>query len=513
MFDSVVGAIELLRRVMGSLEPRTFDGDGAARLLKLFAEAERLAGAGKAMMARRVEETNLWRRDGARSPADWLAAATGSSVGAAVGTLETARRLEKLPTTAELRRQGKLSEAQAKEVAAAATAAPDAEADLLRAAQRDPVAALRQRCARVKAAAADDEAARHRRIHRERRLRHWNDADGAFRMDLRSTPEAGAVILANLKPFCDRAFAAARAAERRESSEAYAADALVAMAEVAGRPDGDQNASGPRAMVHVRVDHAALMRGHVEGDEVCEVPGVGPIPVATARAWAGDAVLKALVTKGVDVVAVAHAGRTVTAAQRAALEDRDPMCVVPGCTINKGLEIDHVDGWAVTRITTLGRLARLCAWHHDLKTYWGYRLDGGAGRWRLVPPEHPPGRRRWVWVRRGRAASWNAGPRTGYLATRVGPRSEAHNYPRRPCPRLPPPRPPSPGGPSSWGPTPTTSSSDVPAPSPPGWPRDGTCATSSSRRARRACRTRRRTRTPSAGCVRPNRERRPMPSA
>ena len=29
-------------------------------------------------------------------------------------------------------------------------------------------------------------------------------------------------------------------------------------------------------------------------------------------AWADDAVLKALVTKGVDVVAVAHAGRTVT---------------------------------------------------------------------------------------------------------------------------------------------------------------------------------------------------------
>jgi len=391
----VVAAVTLLRRAMGSLEPRTFDGDGAARLLKLFAEAERLAGAGKAMMARRVEETNLWRRDGARSPADWLAAATGSSVGAAVGTLETARRLEKLPTTAELRRQGKLSEAQANEVAAAATAKPDAEADLLRVAQREPVAALRQRCARVKAAAADDEAARHRRIHQERRLRHWNDADGAFRMDLRATPEAGAVILANLKPFCDHAFAGARAAGRRESSEAYAADALVAMAEAAGRPeasgcDGDKSASGPRAMVHVRVDHAALVRGHVEGDEVCEVPGVGPIPVATARAWAGDAVLKALVTKGVDVVAVAHAGRTVTAAQRAALEERDPTCVVPGCAISKGLEIDHVDGWAVTRTTTLGRLARLCTWHHDLKTYWGYRLDGCAGDWRLGPPEHPP---------------------------------------------------------------------------------------------------------------------------
>ncbi len=397
MFSTVVAADKLLRKALDELEPRCFDGDGAARLLKLFAEAERLAAAGKAMMARRVEETNRWRRDGARSAADWLAATTGSSVGAAVGTLETARRLEKLPATAEAQRQGRLSEVQAKELAAAATAKPDAEADLLRAAQREPVAALRQRCARVKAAAHDDEAARHRRIHQERRLRHWNDPDGAFRMDLRTTPEAGAVILANLKPFCDEIFAEARAAGCREPSEAYAADALLRMAKSAGRAGDGTGNSGPRATVHVRVDHAALVRGHVEGHEVCEVPGVGPIPVATARAWAGDAVLKALVTKGVDVVAVAHAGRSVTAAQRAALEERDPTCVVPGCCVSKGLEIDHVDGWAVTRTTTLDRLARLCSWHHDQKTYFGYRLEGRASDWRLVAPEHPPDDGESIW--------------------------------------------------------------------------------------------------------------------
>jgi len=392
MFSTILEADNLLRKALDELEPRCFDGDGAARLLKLFAEAERLAAAGKAMMARRVEETNAWRRDGARSAADWLAATTGSSVGAAVGTLETARRLEKLPATAELQRQGRLSEVQVKELAAAATAKPDAEAHLLHAAQHEPVAALRRRCARIKAAAADDDAARHRRIHQERRLRHWNDPDGAFRMELRITPEAGAVILANVKPFCDEIFAEARAAGRRESTEAYAADGLVRMTEAAGRPgsDGDKASSGPRAMVHVRVDHAALVRGHVEGDEVCEIPGVGPIPVATARAWAGDAVLKALVTKGVDVVAVVHAGRTVTAAQRSALEERDRTCVVPSCTVSRGLEIDHVDGWAVTRTTTLDRLARLCSWHHDQKTYFGYHLEGCAGDWRLVPPGHPP---------------------------------------------------------------------------------------------------------------------------
>ncbi|MGI9032902.1 MAG: HNH endonuclease signature motif containing protein [Acidimicrobiales bacterium] len=67
---------------------------------------------------------------------------------------------------------------------------------------------------------------------------------------------------------------------------------------------------------------------------------------------ARSTVLKALVTKGVDVVAVAHAGRSVTAAQRSALEERDRTCVVAGCVTATGLEIDHVDGWALTRTTT-----------------------------------------------------------------------------------------------------------------------------------------------------------------
>ncbi len=49
-----------------------------------------------------------------------------------------------------------------------------------------------------------------------------------------------------------------------------------------------------------------------------------------------------------------------------------------------------MDGWALTRITTLERLARLCRWHHHLKSHCGYRLDGCAGNWRLMAPEHPP---------------------------------------------------------------------------------------------------------------------------
>jgi hypothetical protein len=59
--------------------------------------------------------------------------------------------------------------------------------------------------------------------------------------------------------------------------------------------------------VNVFVDHAALVRGHTATGEVCEIAGVGPIPVATARALAIDAYLRVLVTDGTDITAVAHA--------------------------------------------------------------------------------------------------------------------------------------------------------------------------------------------------------------
>ena len=133
--------------------------------------------------------------------------------------------------------------------------------------------------------------------------------------------------------------------------------------------------------LHLRVDYAAFQRGHTLDGEICEIPGIGPIPVATARAASHDAVLKALLVDGTDIRRVVHLGRTVTAAQRAALIERDPECVIDGCHTTQGLEIDHVDGWAITGTTTLDRLAHLCHHHHALKTHHGHHLTGTPGHW------------------------------------------------------------------------------------------------------------------------------------
>ena len=337
MVEHLVDVRERLSAVVEELDPEVLEGRLAARLVKEFAAIEKVAAAGKALAGRRVAASGAWRREGDRTPAHWMARTTGASVGHAVAALETARRLEALPATDHAFRSGKLSEVQAREITAAATADPQAEESLLRTAEEEGVAELRQACRR--AAAVRDEVARHEAIRRSRYLRHFSDHDGAFRLDARLTPDAGAVVLAALAPHVEAAVEAARKSGRRDSHQACAADGLVAMARASAerRSAGAIRSSRPPAMVHVRVDHAAFVRGHTEAGETCEVPGVGPVPVATARALASDAVLSAIVSDGVDVRAVAHLGRTIPAHVRTALEARDLTCVVPRCVVGRAL--------------------------------------------------------------------------------------------------------------------------------------------------------------------------------
>lgn len=392
MFEMLRSALAGLRESLSSVEQEHVSGDDAAALVELFTEAERVAAAGRTLAARRVEETKVWQRQGHRSAAHWVASKLGVPLGHAIGVLETAGNLKELPETRKAFYSGRLSEVQAREISGAACANPKAERALLDSARTRTVGALRDECRRVRAAAIPDEVARHEAIRIGRRLRHWSDSDGAVRLDARLTPDAGAFVIAAIEARQDRIFADARAAGLRESAEACAADALVELARCGG---AGERSSGPQAMVHVLVDHEVLTRyRRARAGQTCEIPGVGPIAAATARALAGDSILKAIVLKGSDIHSVVHLGRTIPARVRTALEVRDPVCVVPDCDARKGLEIDH---YRVPYVdcgeTRLDNLARLCRWHHYLKTHLGYRLTGGPGAWTWETPADLEGSR------------------------------------------------------------------------------------------------------------------------
>jgi hypothetical protein len=87
-----------------------------------------------------------------------------------------------------------------------------------------------------------------------------------------------------VKDRADELFAEARRTGAREPSQAYLADALV---ELVTSPRGD-GPHRPRALVHLRVDLGALRRGNTSAGELCEIAGVGPVSVTTARELLGD---------------------------------------------------------------------------------------------------------------------------------------------------------------------------------------------------------------------------------
>ena len=246
---------EALGRYASGFDAGLLSGEQAAGVVVEAAAVEKMAATLKGLAAVRAEASGAWKSAGDRSAAHHLARTTGTSVGQASEAMATARRLETLAVAGAAARAGRLSAAQVAAVADAASVDPTAEARLVEQAQGCSLGELREECARTKAAARPDAEARRQAIHASRFLRSYLDAEGAWNLRMRDNPEVGAQIMAAVDAVRDRIFRAARAEGTREFSEAYAADALAALAGGGGAP------ARARAKGIVRVDLGALLRG------------------------------------------------------------------------------------------------------------------------------------------------------------------------------------------------------------------------------------------------------------
>ena len=191
-------------------------------------------------------------------------------------------------------------------------------------------------------------------------------------------------------------------------TRALAFDAMVRMADDSATVAAESSGRRAPATVIFRVDHTAFLRGETEPGEVCEIVGVGPVPVAVAKRLAGDAIFKALITDGTAVSSVSHLGRTIPARLRTALEELQPECVIAGCHVDRHLEIDHNVPVEEGGPTAIWNLNRLCHHHHDLKHARDLRVGGEGTAKRLVPARRAPPRARPLGPRRGHAGRPNA---------------------------------------------------------------------------------------------------------
>ena len=346
-----------------------------------------------------------------------MASRSGVTVGRAKATVETAERLEDLPETSAALRAGTLSDVQTEVIAAAASADPAAEVGAARI--RGPQ--WRQRVERrvrqgggggvdgsggaVRAGPRANRYLRHRRI---------SDVEGLIEM--RGPIDLTARAMAALEPYERELFTQARASGRREEPEALAFDAAVEMADDSAAARLVERPSRAPATLVMRVDHSAFRRGHTRPGEVCEIAGIGPVPVFVAHKLSGDAIFKALIHDGTDVLAVSHLGRTIPARLRTAVLELFSESAIEGCHVNRHLEIDHNTPVSEQGPTAVWNLSLLCRFHHDHKHRYNQRVVGEGTNRRLVPatsrpPPGPPAPRR----RRGRKpgaqevrARWNA---------------------------------------------------------------------------------------------------------
>jgi hypothetical protein len=381
MFERLENILSQLQAFVEGFDASGLDRAQSLELYDRLCRGERLMHAAKALAGKQLMDCRAWHDTGHKSPAHFMAAVAGTTISHQCDMLGVADLLPALPETDKAFRSGALTENQVIDLAFAAALDPESEEGLLVLAEAASLEEFRAECARVRHAASSEDQ-RHERAHRRRYLRHWIDLDGAFRLSGSFTPEAGAQIISALEPYRQKVSdrSSRRGRKGKAPSGAVLADALV---EMAGhdRTAGDGSHSGPRAMIHVRMDYEAMMRGYTVTGEICEVPGVGPISVAEANSMLGHAMVSAVVIDGTDIRNIVKMGRVIPARLEAALFERDQCCVVPGCGERHGLEIDHIVPVHRGGPTTLYNLGRLCGWHHYLKTHHGYELSRRLGHW------------------------------------------------------------------------------------------------------------------------------------
>jgi len=329
---SIVGeAAELLEKANADLDSDLVSADAARAIFATYERVVRLGLFGRAVMARKIDE------------ASEVARMTGTSLGRAKETVETSKALRHAPEVSEALKSGDISLDQAAEIAKAEQARPGSSAELLALAHNDAFRVLRDQARKIKL-----EAEQHQdlgsRQHHARSARTYGDDLGMIHVHLAFEPHVGTPIVNRAEADAARIYRKAKSNGEREPFERVLADAYVGLlsgAETKGRPR--------RPELVVLVSHEVATRGwkDVRDNEVCKIPGVGPISPVVAKKIAADALLSGVFYDGRDLRQFRRWTRNTPIEVRVALELGEPpgydgvRCV--DCGNRFRTENDHVE--------------------------------------------------------------------------------------------------------------------------------------------------------------------------
>jgi hypothetical protein len=355
----------------------------------------------QAKLLTEAQARQLWRRDGFRSLASWLADKTAMTAHDARRAVDTASIISTRSDIAASMAEGQISPAHvavlrslADEDATAEPAADSTEptapvvdpADLLAAAcTQSPEAFARH--ARVLRAQADPEGeARRYLVRRSRRsLRSWTDADGLLHMHLAIDPGFGAIIERAISAMCEQRWRRdhpdrALTLEPRAAYDQRRADALFEICQRVLSGDG-VDAVGGSCVDVVALINVDVLFDRLEREGVATLVDGTPIPAGLARLWACENGVLPAVLSGKSVPLDYGAKRRfASAAQRQALLLRSATCEFAGCTLsNYACRAHHLSWWTDTHNSDYDNLALVCHTHHQMIHLEKWQLRGGPG--------------------------------------------------------------------------------------------------------------------------------------
>ena len=378
----------VLRQDLKSLKERVREerteirhGLEAAQATLGSAERERLR------WIRRADRAELWRGDGSRSMAEWLAARLHVGQWKARRMVAAAHALERLPFVATALSSGALSLDKVVELSRFAT--PETEKKLVRWAQRVSTGAVRDR--------ADGETARPisevERDHRARSME-WLKVEGGFNMMGFLPTDQGEALIEEVDDLAHQLPKSPEAANDPCPDDEWTmserrADAIVLLA-TRGGPDKPGRAT---VVLHTTVDELA------GNDRSPTTERGGCLHPETARRLACDARLQIVLKNGEGKpLGIGERSQIAPPWLRRAVFQRDGhCCTFPGCEMRRFLTPHHIVHWSRGGATDFDNLVTVCSFHHTLvhEQRWGVKLEDDVAIWfdpggRMYEPGRAP---------------------------------------------------------------------------------------------------------------------------
>ncbi|MGH2686634.1 MAG: DUF222 domain-containing protein [Actinomycetota bacterium] len=343
-------------------------------------------------------QTGAWQVDGVRSPEHWVAWQCGMAPARAAALVSTARGLADLPACRELFEQGRLSEDQARVVAAGGVD-PVREEELAVLAPLSTIGQLRRLVQRYRKAPPEppepdeNDTENDKPAGPRRELAFGYGDDGWFWSRTLLPPEEGALY--------EAALTAARDAEFRlrhpdadpddpsdpKRCDVSWADGLLRLCDAAlSNLDPTPGARpGERYQVYLHVNGDAPFSSYLH---------LGPsVSDSVRRYLTCDAPIRFVFERDGRIVALSAKQDTVDVKTRKLIEDRDGGCRVPGCGQRRWLHIHHLIHREDHGPTVPENLCCLCPTHHRLHHRGRLAIDGDPTRLDGLRFTTPAGRR------------------------------------------------------------------------------------------------------------------------